>query len=372
MINSSLIVILLLFALSPDIRHRNSDRSCTARFQDPPCAEVWRSDVVFVGTAIRVMSMPFAQGISPEWQEHQKLTATLRVEESFRGNLDREVTFEMGDCYYPFKEGEKYLVYASKGRDGNLVLFRNHTRTAVVSDAEEDLAYLRGLEGAPEGGRIFGKVFDHRSTVSLRISAEPITTNRTMAGIKLTARSGERTYEAVTDETGSYEFTKLPEGEYTVKAALPDHLSGTQELVRLFSKGCAPTRFSIQATGVIAGRLVDSEGRPLKNAVVTSFSAEGIAEEMLDLVKPYYATRNQTDEGGSFSFARLPAGRYLLAVNLVTDERLEGSHVTNYPRMFYPGTINFQDSKAITLDNGKQLNVEFRLDHPSRSEEPSN
>jgi hypothetical protein len=183
-----------------------------------------------------------------------------------------------------------------------------------------------------------------------------------MIGIKVTARAGERSNDAITDGTGSYEFTNLPEGEYTLQADLPHYLSGTRELAKVHNKGCAPTRFSIQATGIIAGRLIDASGQPLADAVVTIFSADGVTEDMLDRVKQHYTTRYTTDKEGNFAFHRLQGGQYFLAVNLVHEERVAGSKAAAFPRILYPGEPSFQKAKAITLGDGKELkDIEFKL-----------
>lgn len=359
---ATLLAFLVIFANFASESPSTTFRSCPGVHQGPPCAEVWRSDAVFVGTAVRVTVVPFQHFPAPDYQEFQKLTAVLKVDEVFRGEVGKEVVFETADCYFPFKEGETYLVYAGKEQDGKFVLHRSVSRTRLISEAAEDLAYLRGLPNAPAGGRIFGNVFDHRQAATLRVFAEPYVSNKPMIGIKISARSGDRSFETVTDGTGFYEFTNLPEGEYTVKADLPDYLSNSQELARVHNKGCAPTRLSIQATGVIAGRLVDRDRKPIRNAVVTVFSAEGVTEDMLDMVKPGYTTRDSTDNNGMFSFVRLPGDRYYLAVNLINEERLAGSDAADLPRMFYPGVREFRRAKLIALDDGKDLkDLEFKL-----------
>ena len=337
-------------------------RSCPGIHQGPPCAEVWQASAVFVGTAVRVSVVPYQHFPAPDYQEFQKLTAVLKVDEVFRGEVGKEVVFETADCYFPFKEGETYLVYAGKEQDGKFVLQRSVSRTRLISEAAEDLAYLRGLPAAPNGGRIFGNVFDHRQAATLRVLAEPYVSDKPMVGIRISARSGDRSFATVTDGTGFYEFTNLPEGKYTVRADLPAYLSGSQQIASVFNKGCAPLRLSIQATGVIAGRLVDGDGKPIRNAVVTIFSAEGVTEEMLDLVKPGYTTRDITDNNGRFSFVRLPGDRYFLAVNLINEERSADSPAAELPRMFYPGVREFRSAKVIALDDGKELkDLEFKL-----------
>jgi hypothetical protein len=74
-----------------------STLSCPGRSQEPPCQEFWLADAVFIGTVTQVVTVPYPEPIPHHWQQFQKLTAKLTVEETFRGNVGSEITFEMSD-----------------------------------------------------------------------------------------------------------------------------------------------------------------------------------------------------------------------------------------------------------------------------------
>ena len=96
-------------------------RSCPGMMPGPICRDYWTSDIIFTGTVTKLVNVPYAEPMSDwHWQRYQKVTATVAVDEVFRGTVGREVTFEMGDCYFEFEEGRKYIIYPAKGQDGKL------------------------------------------------------------------------------------------------------------------------------------------------------------------------------------------------------------------------------------------------------------
>ncbi len=305
------------FYLPEKGRTFSSSFSCPGRFLGPPCQEFWFADAVFIGTVKDVVAVPWNYPDPPYWQQYQKLTAKLTVEESFRGNIGSEITFEMDDCYYPFEQGEKYLVYARKGADGKLHQRNYNDRTRPLSEAKEDLDYIRNLAKMPEGGRIFGKAVNHTSLFTLRLNSEPPNLNDSIPGLRVVARNSDNIFETTTDGAGSFEFSGLPEGVYNVQAIVPNHFTGREEKVKISNRGCSPLTFSIQATGIIAGRILDSNGQAISNVTVSIFSAENVTNEMLDKVKPMYLHRDTTDKQGNFKFFRIPSGRYFIAVNFL-------------------------------------------------------
>jgi hypothetical protein len=296
-------------------------RSCPGRMNGPICQDYWGSDTIFTGTVTKLVVVPYPEP-TPEyhWQRYQKVTATVAVDEVFRGKVGREVVFEMGDCYFEFEEGRKYIIYPAKNSDGKFVLGRHSSRTRLIEDATEDLDYIRGLADAPAGGRIFGEVWDHRERPTLRLGDAPSPDGTKIAGVKIFLHQGDKRYETVSDAAGSYEFTDLPVGKYELTTNLPEHLTGHSHSITITGNGCVPAPLSVQASGEIKGRLVDVGGQPIKDAIVSIFAADGVVAEMFDMVRTHSMNRAETDKEGTFRFVRLPAGSYHLAVNLVEAE----------------------------------------------------
>ncbi len=337
-------------------------RTCTGWETQPACATFWRYDTVFIGTVKTLVSEPFPEGQTYDWQHFRRVTATLTVDETFRGKLGSEIVFEMADCYFQFVKGEKYLIYANKGKDGKFDLRRTSSPSRLLSEASEDLGFIRSLPGALPGGRIFGDVYDHRESVTLRVNSEPYPPSSKMPGVTIYLRKDDMTYETISDAMGHYEFTGVPAGTYELSTNLPDFLSGSRHTLTVVDKGCLDIFMSIQATGSIKGRLISANGEPIKKAVVSIFSADGVTEDMFDRVGTYYMTRDETDKDGSFSFVRLRSGRYHLAVNLLDQERIQESRSSAYGRIFYPGVASFGNAKSITLADGAKLeHIEIKL-----------
>lgn len=347
-------------------------RSCSGSVPGAPCADFWIYDTVFIGTVKKLVNEPFGEGLRPDYQEYRKVTATLTVDEAFRGKLGTEVVFEMTSCYYEFRQGEKYLVYTNKGQDGKFQLFRRYSRTRPLAEAGEDLDFIRSLPTAPPGGRIFGDVGEYRNSPTLRLNNEPDPFIAQLAGVAIHVRSGEKAYQTISDATGHYEFTGLPPGTYELSTNLPDFLGGTRHTFKVVDKACVNVNLPVHSTGYIKGRLISADGEPIEKAVVSIFSADGVTEDMFDRVRPYYMKRSETDKDGSFRFERLQSGRYHLAVNMLAEERRKESRAADYPRIFYPAVRSFKDAKPITLADGAKLeNIEIRLSQPTPRSTPT-
>jgi hypothetical protein len=147
-----LIIVGTLLSTS-DVSNSVALRSCPGRMLSEPCSEFWRFDTVFIGSVKQLVNEPFPEGTALDWQQYRKVTATVTVEEVFRGKLASEVVFEMDACFFQFVKGEKYLIYTGKDKDGKLTLHRDQTRTRLLSQAREDL----GLHSLPARGTIWRK-----------------------------------------------------------------------------------------------------------------------------------------------------------------------------------------------------------------------
>lgn len=363
---------LLLFTLIPVFSSFSEDTkperaSCPGIMPQSACVDFWRYEYVFSATVLSSEPKPYSTTDAvPYWQQHAGLTAILRIDELFRGSaLGTEVSIEMGDCYYPFEQGRSYLVYADK-RGGKLYQRRNMSRTLLLSDAAEDLKYIRSLPSAPPS-RIFGKVHEAAPGGNLLIVQDSMQGSRPSHGVKVLAKSGSKTYETETEQDGSFEFVGLPAASYDIRLDIPTHLDSQTQQVTLNAKGCYPVSFYIEPTGSISGRLVDHAGKPVANAVVSIFLTTGVTEQLIERVQSHQLRRSQTDGNGSFSFNRLPAGEYFMAVNLIDKEQLKDNEAAGYQRFFYPGVTKITAASPILLGPGKALkNVEIVMPQEAR------
>lgn len=335
--------------------------SCPRMGQGPPCQEFWRADAVFIGLVTEAIATDWSEtGIVP-YTQYQRLNARLSVVEGFRGMEAKEVVFEMSDCPYPFKQGERYLVYAHKDREGKLYQRIGFSRTRPVSEAGEDLEFIRGLSTAQPGSRVYGKVIRPTHNIKeSRYDYEPL------IGVKVILANDEND-DAISDGEGKYQFVGLPAGAYRVRAELPEHLSFKEQTIHVTGQGCVPLDISALRDGQIAGRVLNVDGQPVASVPVSLVSADAGLEEVLFDTKDRGAwTFSVTNDQGRFGFSHLAPGRYLLIINRAEFERTRGNkRAQALPRLFYPGVTGMEQAVVITVREGRKAKeYDFRL--PSR------
>src|SRR5207237_3038693 len=115
-----------------------------------------------------------------------------------------------------------------------------------------------------------------------------------------------------TDSEGRYRLTRLSPGKFKVTLQLPDELFTykAEEEITVADRGCATVNYSITDNGRISGRVLDPNRQP----------AAGVLLALMDKdhsdPKTNWGKLVKADKDGQFSFSALPAGQYLLAVNV--------------------------------------------------------
>lgn len=327
--------------------------TCSGRPQDvkgvQTCGYYWYSEAVFIGLAEKITI------------ENGRLKVGFSVEKPIRGVTEKTVEVftreNTGVCGYPFKEGERYFVYARKGQDGKLGESLCGP-TVLLKDAEDDLEYVKELESGKLGSRIFGTVYeDKQKSYNDKRSFERL------AGIEVTIRSNtgkKNKFRTKTDENGFYIFKEIPPDGYQVTAKLPqglreivtredliDHYAGVnKDGIR-----CDSENFTVTRQGSIRGKIVGENGQ---NPPQQKLSLSPLDEN--DNVMPYrpaeekYANR----ENGEFFFNVVPAGKYLLSIN-----PKNCPYPTNgFPTMFFPGVADKSEARIINIKDGENLRLE--------------
>jgi len=196
-------------------------QACDCGDPGPPCHAFENIPVVFVGLVSQLSELRIPAGTAGRMDFYTNYLVRFDVEESFRGQQRKfiEVTtgFGGGDCGFPFRIGERYLVYAADFPRIGRLYTGICSRTKALSEAAVDLDYLRRRGDPRLGAGIEGTIVE--------LERDPKTNNTNTRGmmqaVRVVVESGGRKWEATTDDRGWFRFWGLPPGEYTVRGVLP-------------------------------------------------------------------------------------------------------------------------------------------------------
>lgn len=346
------LLILLTGAYEADACSCKQSRTPDGTFE--PCGPYWNSETVFTGLAEKLAI-----------DENGGMTVVFAVEKSIRGaggeKIEIHTNEDTAGCGYPFKEGERYFVYARRAENGKLRVSLC-SPTVLLKDAEKDLAYVKEIEAGKLGTRLFGQIYEDRQpTVKDKRTFEPL------AGVEVTITGKKKKFRTVTDEKGFYLFRELPPDVYRVTAKFPEgvreivawgdvkeHLAGiNKEGVR-----CRGEDFTVTRQGSISGRVVDFPVGEIKNPW-NSEPQPRMSLFPLDENEnfiPYRAVEERWAyrDKYEFYFPVVPAGKYLLLINPNNCPYPNNG----IPTMFYPGADERSGAKIITVREGEQLVLE--------------
>jgi protocatechuate 3,4-dioxygenase beta subunit len=171
-------------------------------------------------------------------------------------------------------------------------------------------------------------------------------------------------HRAVTDETGKYQITNVPPGNYRAQAAAPGFIA-VDEFPHRFDK---PTTLLIQKDetvqkidfelargGVITGKVTDSDGRPLIEETVSISSAESNPSHGYSR---HRSTR--TDDRGVYRIFAIPPGSYKVAAG--TSELSPSWERTRFLQTFHPDAMDASQATTINVtEGGETTNVDITL-----------
>jgi hypothetical protein len=210
----------------------------------PPCHEFWRASAVFAGRVISVTNdtekWPSNLGLMEMEQlkpdPSTAVHAVFEVSEPFRGVSGSKIEVRTGSRgpkiwtseALDFRVGQEYIVYAYRLTSRPDFSTSGCTRTRLIQNAAEDLAYARSVAtSTATGARIFGKVL--RWTNGFPRSGSPA------SGIQVLLWLGEKNWETHTNAEGDFEFTGMSVGDYQV--LLPSGLRLSTSVLDV--RGCA-------------------------------------------------------------------------------------------------------------------------------------
>jgi len=183
------------------------------------------------------------------------------------------------------------------------------------------------------------------------------------------------------DESGRFQFTGVAAGRYSVSALAPGYVTpgdnmigirGGQTLNVAEGEKIENVDIEIKRGGVIAGRVTDSQNRP-------------VIEETINLIKLDRNNRPQnyfsysanfdmsrTDDRGFYRIYGLPEGRFLVSVG--NAETPGSARITSnsefYSRVFYPNVTSESEAKAIEVSEGSEAtDIDITVPDPKKTRE---
>ena len=301
------------------------------------CERFNYSDAIFVGKAIRI-------------EKEQKgtfktETTVFEVKEVFSGEKTRSIPVRNKSgfsCDIEFTVGETYLVFAGGNKkDGFGTGFCSGNWPIQYADAE--VAELRKLFGSKGDGSLLGTVLEEFAKRRRDEERAPVKDVR----IEITETSSGRKYVTSTNDKGRYQIA-VPPGKYAVapvvppKAIMPSTFES--EPVQLRSGGCAEGFFVLSNQSVVAGRLVDGEGRPVSYARVELVSFGEMSKYLGGL-------SDESDVNGEYSIEQIPAGKYTLSINYNSNPEPDRP----FPTTFYPSGNDRSAATVLEIASGSRI-----------------
>ncbi|HEV2666951.1 MAG TPA: carboxypeptidase regulatory-like domain-containing protein, partial [Blastocatellia bacterium] len=167
------------------------------------------------------------------------------------------------------------------------------------------------------------------------------------------------------DESGRFQITGVAAGSYRVSAIAPGYVTpgdnlfdfrDGQTLSVAEGEKIENVDIEIKRGGVIAGRVTDSQNRPVIEETINllKFDRNNRPQNYFSYSGNFDMSR--TDDRGFYRIYGLPEGRFLVSVGYA---EMPGSpRVTSsrefYPRVFYPNVTSESEAKAIEVSEGSE------------------
>jgi hypothetical protein len=318
--------------------------------------ERFNTDAVFVGRVVETVSVKH-----PVDKDSYSRGYSMRftVEESLRGGLGTEAIIETGngggDCGTPLPVGEKFLIFAYREKDGKLWTGACSGSRFLGNDPEsaQIVEELRALVKTGAGS-IFGSVAQTKP-----MWREDDIRDKEMQpvqGIVVYAKSESFNTFTKTKQDGSYEFSGLPNGKYTVTPETPrkmdfDHEYEERYGAELSDGACANINFKLEPATRIRGHVtlpVGAEGKKIEVVALPTHLKE---------LTQFSGKWDFADEDGRFDLWPLPPGDYYVGVNINSSPQEDAP----FPPTYFPGVTSQKAAHIVHVDEGEIKQLELPL-----------
>jgi len=183
---------------------------------------------------------------------------------------------------------------------------------------------------------------------------------------------------ARTDENGRFQFAGVAAGRYSIYAITPGYTSPDDDLYGRRGRTLnvadgekvENVELEIKRGGVIAGRITDSQGRPVIEESVTIYKLDQRGAAMIYSPNGPHHEMYRTDDLGDYRVYGLPQGRYRISVGQDQNPgsvSLVWSDLV-YPRAFYPNVSSEAAAKVIQVTEGSEAtNIDITVPDPKKT-----
>ena len=203
------------------------------------------------------------------------------------------------------------------------------------------------------------------STISGKVTFK----GKGLPGITVGARSTQsgrarNPLMVTTDPLGNYRISNVAPGQYEVMPAAPQYLVGglapIKSLIIGEGENLENVDFVLLRGGVITGKVVDADGRPMIEEPVEIFPMGGTDEKPLVMMNIF---SDPTDDRGVYRIWGLRPGKYRVAAGL-SQERMYFGRGTRYvySQTYHPSTTDPSEATLIEVTEGSETtNVDITL-----------
>jgi protocatechuate 3,4-dioxygenase beta subunit len=188
------------------------------------------------------------------------------------------------------------------------------------------------------------------------------------ANLQFIARDGRSNgqYSATTDAGGRFKIDNVKPGRYMVTVEHPGFvLAGrggrSTSILLQPGQGTSDFVFHMQPAAVIIGKIVDLDGDPMKNVVVSARRVGSTSRGMGSHDEP-------TNDLGEFRIADLRAGKYTITANpphgivaSTPPEKDNSKEHVIYAATYYPGTLDKEQAIAVEVHPGDEIPINFAV-----------
>ena len=197
----------------------------------------------------------------------------------------------------------------------------------------------------------------------------------TIAGI-LGPKSAAKT---TTDEEGGYRFANLAAGRYLINPFAPALVAPSEgwppgKTVNVADgEAVEKIDFALTRGGVITGRVIDAQGRPVVGQIVTLTPAEEGDKKPQQFdplaASPFGKSMYMTDDRGVYRLYGLNAGRYLVSMGAANPAGINFNLKSRYQaQTFHPGVTDKSKAAIVEIKEGSEATgIDIRLGLPSQT-----